>query len=144
MYNEAVLSRILIYGVLFVAVSTPAFAQSRTILVFPFENQTVDRNIDWLGEGLPELIFSRLSSERDLYVFDREERISAYERAGIPESVSISRATAIKLGWDHVHKALRLTKPFYDRFTPAIAVSDFALKEGDLDRALDFLAVCHG
>jgi len=50
---------------------------------------------------------------------------------------------AIKLGWDHVHKALRLTKPFYDRFTPAIAASDFRLREGDLDRALDFLAVCH-
>jgi hypothetical protein len=50
---------------------------------------------------------------------------------------------AIKLGWDSVHKRLRLTKPFYDRFTPAIAASDFSLREGDLDRALDFLAVCH-
>ena len=50
---------------------------------------------------------------------------------------------AIKLGWDTVHKRLHLTKPFYDRFTPAIAASDFRLREGDLDRALDFLAVCH-
>jgi len=48
-----------------------------------------------------------------------------------------------KLGWDRIHKALRLTKPFYDRFTPAIAATDFALRESDLDRALDFLAVCH-
>jgi SAM-dependent methyltransferase len=51
---------------------------------------------------------------------------------------------AIKLGWDAVHGRLGLTKPFYDRFTPAIAASDFALRERDLDRALDFLAVCHG
>ncbi|HEX3609069.1 MAG TPA: class I SAM-dependent methyltransferase [Solirubrobacterales bacterium] len=50
---------------------------------------------------------------------------------------------AIKLGWDRVHNALHLTKPFYDRFTPAIAASDFTLKAADLDRALDFLAVCH-
>jgi 2-polyprenyl-3-methyl-5-hydroxy-6-metoxy-1,4-benzoquinol methylase len=50
---------------------------------------------------------------------------------------------AIELGWDRVHKALRLTKPFYDRFTPAISAADFRLKEGDMDRALDFLAVCH-
>ncbi len=50
---------------------------------------------------------------------------------------------AIELGWDRVHKSLRLTKPFYDRFTPAIGASDFALRQGDLDRALDFLAVCH-
>jgi SAM-dependent methyltransferase len=49
---------------------------------------------------------------------------------------------AIKLGWDSVHNRLGLTKPFYDRFTPAIAASDFRLHEGDLDRALDFLAVC--
>jgi SAM-dependent methyltransferase len=50
---------------------------------------------------------------------------------------------AIKLGWDPVHKRLHLTKPFYDRFTPAIAASDFSLRQGNLDRALDFLAVCH-
>jgi SAM-dependent methyltransferase len=51
---------------------------------------------------------------------------------------------ALGLGWDRVHKALRLTKPFYDRFTPAIAASDFRLGREGLDRALDFLAVCHG
>jgi SAM-dependent methyltransferase len=50
---------------------------------------------------------------------------------------------ALKLGWDRAHKALRLTKPFYDRFTPAISASDFSLGQGGLDRALDFLAVCH-
>jgi SAM-dependent methyltransferase len=49
---------------------------------------------------------------------------------------------AIRLGWDAVHKRLGITKPFYDRFTPAIAASDFALRPGRLDRALDFLAVC--
>jgi SAM-dependent methyltransferase len=50
---------------------------------------------------------------------------------------------AIRLGWDRVHEALRLTKPFYDRFTPAISAADFRLGRGELDRALDFLAVCH-
>jgi 2-polyprenyl-3-methyl-5-hydroxy-6-metoxy-1,4-benzoquinol methylase len=50
---------------------------------------------------------------------------------------------ALRLGWDRVHAALHLTKPFYDRFTPAISSADFALREGGLDRALDFLAVCH-
>jgi 2-polyprenyl-3-methyl-5-hydroxy-6-metoxy-1,4-benzoquinol methylase len=50
---------------------------------------------------------------------------------------------AIKLGWDTVHKRLHLTEPFYDRFTPAIAASDFSLRQGNLDRALDFVAVCH-
>jgi SAM-dependent methyltransferase len=49
---------------------------------------------------------------------------------------------ALTFGWDRVHRALGLTRAFYDRFTPAIAASDFALRSGDLDRALDFLAVC--
>jgi SAM-dependent methyltransferase len=50
---------------------------------------------------------------------------------------------AIRIGWDHVHRALHLTGPFYDRFVPAIDARDFRLRAGDLDRALDFLAVCH-
>jgi SAM-dependent methyltransferase len=49
---------------------------------------------------------------------------------------------ALRLGWDAVHPRLHLTKPFYDRFTPAIASSDFVLRPYGLDRALDFLAVC--
>jgi SAM-dependent methyltransferase len=44
-------------------------------------------------------------------------------------------------GWDTVHAKLGVTKPFYDRFTPAISVRDFALREQGLERALDFLAV---
>lgn len=48
---------------------------------------------------------------------------------------------ALRLGWDAVHGRLGLTKPFYDRFTPAISARDFALRGGDLDRALDFVAV---
>jgi 2-polyprenyl-3-methyl-5-hydroxy-6-metoxy-1,4-benzoquinol methylase len=50
---------------------------------------------------------------------------------------------AIRLGWDAVHKKLGLTKPFYDRFTPAITSGDFSLKTKNLDAALDFIAMCH-
>jgi 2-polyprenyl-3-methyl-5-hydroxy-6-metoxy-1,4-benzoquinol methylase len=52
---------------------------------------------------------------------------------------------ALRLGWDAVHPRLGVTKTFYDRFTPAIAASDFVLRpcgQADLDRALDFVAVC--
>jgi SAM-dependent methyltransferase len=50
---------------------------------------------------------------------------------------------AIRLGWDRVHPALGLTRPFYSRFVPAISSRDFALRRAGLERALDFLAVCH-
>jgi SAM-dependent methyltransferase len=46
-----------------------------------------------------------------------------------------------RLGWDRIHRALHLTQPFYDRFTPAISARDFALRRGGLDRSLDLLAV---
>ena len=49
---------------------------------------------------------------------------------------------ALACGWDAVHARLRITKPFYDRFTPAIGSRDFALRPAGLDGALDFLAVC--
>jgi hypothetical protein len=48
---------------------------------------------------------------------------------------------ALRGGWDRVHAALGITKAFYDRFTPAIAAHDFALRRGGLERALDFVAV---
>jgi SAM-dependent methyltransferase len=54
---------------------------------------------------------------------------------------------ALRLGWDAVHARLGVTRPFYDRFTPAIAASDFALASAgrrSVEGALDFLAVCSG
>jgi hypothetical protein len=44
--------------------------------------------------------------------------------------------------WDDIHPRIGVTKRFYDRFIPALSVRDFALRDGDLDRALDFVAVC--
>jgi SAM-dependent methyltransferase len=49
---------------------------------------------------------------------------------------------ALRLGWDAVHPALHITRPFYDRFVPDISAQDFALRPRRLDSALDFLAVC--
>jgi SAM-dependent methyltransferase len=49
---------------------------------------------------------------------------------------------AIRAGWDRLHAALRITKPFYDRFVPAIRARDFRLRPDDLERALDFVAIC--
>jgi len=52
---------------------------------------------------------------------------------------------ALRAGWDAIHPRLGLTRRFYDWFTPAIAAQDFALRpaaRADLDKALDFIAVC--
>ncbi len=52
---------------------------------------------------------------------------------------------ALRFGWDRIHQRLGVTKPFYDRFTPAISERDFVLRQeskgAELDRSLDLLAV---
>ena len=54
--------------------------------------------------------------------FDRVELLGLFHARKLR-----AHELALKLGWDPVHKRLGLTKPFYDRFTPAIAASDFRL-----------------
>jgi 2-polyprenyl-3-methyl-5-hydroxy-6-metoxy-1,4-benzoquinol methylase len=52
---------------------------------------------------------------------------------------------ALRLGWDQAHSRLGLTERFYGWFTPAISTADFVLRprgQADLNRALDFVAVC--
>jgi 2-polyprenyl-3-methyl-5-hydroxy-6-metoxy-1,4-benzoquinol methylase len=66
----------------------------------------------------------------DLYGLFHARKLAAHQ-------VAIER-----LGWDAIHARLRITKPFYDRFVPAISARDFALRsDRDLAGALDLVAV---
>ena len=79
--------------------------------------------------GVPRRCASGTSASVDLLGLFHARKLRAHQWA-------IEHA-----GWDAIHAKLGFTKPFYDRFTPAISVRDFALRRGNLDRALDFLAV---
>ncbi len=70
--------------------------------------------------------------------FDRVELLGLFHAGKLR-----AHELAIKAGWDTIHKKLGLTERFYDRFTPSIEASDFSLRNRKLDKALDFLAVCH-
>ncbi len=95
------LRQILTAVIVLLLASTLAAAETDTVLVFPFENQSTERNLDWIGEGIAELIIERLQSEPNLYVFQRDERLAGFDKLGIPDSANVSRATAMKLGWDN-------------------------------------------
>jgi tetratricopeptide (TPR) repeat protein/TolB-like protein len=100
-YNHGVMRRIVLYlAVMFVAIGVVR-ADSSTVLVFPFENLSNDRTLEWIGEGISELIIERLQPEPGVYVFSREERLGGYEKLSIPETAVLSRATAMKLGLDN-------------------------------------------
>jgi tetratricopeptide (TPR) repeat protein len=83
------------------AATTAARADSSTVLIFPFENLSNDRTLDWIGEGISELIIGRLQPEPGVYAFSRDERLAAYERLNIPQTAIITRASALKLAWDN-------------------------------------------
>ena len=69
--------------------------------------------------------------------FDRVELLGLFHARRLR-----AHELALRLGWDRIHPAARLTKPFYDRFIPAISSSDFKLSAKSLERALDFVGVC--
>jgi SAM-dependent methyltransferase len=69
-------------------------------------------------------------------VFDRVELLGLFHAR-----VLRAHELALRAGWDRVHSRLGITRPFYDRFTPAISARDFALRSGPLENALDFIAV---
>jgi SAM-dependent methyltransferase len=72
-----------------------------------------------------------------------EEAFEAVELLGLFHARKLrAHELALRLGWDRIHPALGLTRRFYDWFVPAIGERDFGLREGPLDRALDFLSIC--
>ncbi len=78
-----------------------AFSQSVTttghlLVVFPFANNSNAPGLQWIGEAFPELLGQRLSSPT-LYVVPREDRMLAYDRAGIPAGVYPSRAALYRI-----------------------------------------------
>jgi tetratricopeptide (TPR) repeat protein/TolB-like protein len=62
----------------------------------PFENASGAPGLQWISEAFPELLSQRLSSPT-LYPLTRDDRLRAYDRAGIPVEVLPSRATIYRL-----------------------------------------------
>ena len=65
-------------------------------LVFPFENHGAGERLDWLSEGLEELVVRSLEVSAQ-GVYTREERAAELERYGLPAGAKLSRATMLRL-----------------------------------------------
>jgi tetratricopeptide (TPR) repeat protein len=76
-----------------------------TLLVMPFDNHSKVMGLDWIGEACPELLSQRMASPK-VNVVTRDNRIFAFDRAGVPAAVHPSRATVFnvseQLGADYV------------------------------------------
>ena len=76
-----------------------------TLLIMPFENHSKVVGADWISEACPEVLSQRMSSPK-VYVIDRDDRVFAFDHAGVPVVVRPSRATTFRvaeqMGADYV------------------------------------------
>ena len=102
-YNAGILKllRTLAFTALVLALAALAQAQTapssaHTLLVLPFENDSQAPGLEWISESFPELLGERMTSLR-LYVVARQDRDSAFDRAGLPQNARLSRATLYRI-----------------------------------------------
>jgi tetratricopeptide (TPR) repeat protein len=74
---------------------THLLAQVQLGAVLPFENETKDASLDWIGESFAEMLSSELNSSR-LMMIDRRERAAAFDSLGVPDTRILSIATVYK------------------------------------------------
>src|SRR5262249_10270006 len=63
---------------------------TQILLILPFENVSSAPGIDWVGESFPEVIGNRTNST-PLFIINRDDRLYAFDRLGIPASAKPSR-----------------------------------------------------
>lgn len=78
------------------AQTRPAIPAARTLVVLPFENTSKAPGLEWISESFPEILGKRLASPL-LYIVSREDRSYAFDRAGVPANLHLSRATLYRI-----------------------------------------------
>lgn len=78
------------------AAAQSAATASKMLLVVPFENISNVPGLEWIGEAFPEILSQRMSS-RSLYVVGRDDRLRAFDQAGLPVGLHPSRATLFRI-----------------------------------------------
>ncbi|MGH9353072.1 MAG: hypothetical protein ACRD2G_13090, partial [Terriglobia bacterium] len=77
---------------LVVAPALAAAPQTRTILVFPFENRSASADLGWISEAFAQVLSTRLAGP-GRFVLGREERNGAYKQLGVPPDTPLTLAS---------------------------------------------------
>ena len=67
----------------------------KSVLIAPFENVSKAPGIEWIGESFPEVVGQRLGA--DLQPMSRNDRLHAFDRAGMPSGLHPARATMFRI-----------------------------------------------
>jgi tetratricopeptide (TPR) repeat protein len=87
---------LLTLAVILCACAIAAARQTRTILVFPFENRSASADVGWISEAFAEVLARRLAAPERL-VLNRDELNQAYQQYGIPPNSTLTLATEYKV-----------------------------------------------
>jgi tetratricopeptide (TPR) repeat protein len=69
---------------------------TRTIVVFPFENRSLQSDLGWISEAFSEILSERLAG-KGRYVLGRDERNAAYAQLGVPPGTVLTLASEYKV-----------------------------------------------
>lgn len=83
----------------------------RSVAVLYFENQSGNKDLDWLRQGLADMLISRLSQSRDVSVLGRLELGSLFDRLDISRNNPIRWEDAVHVA-DKSHAELAILGSF--------------------------------
>jgi tetratricopeptide (TPR) repeat protein len=72
----------------------------KSLLIAPLENVSKAPGIEWIGESFPEVLGQRLIGVKGqgvVQVMSRNDRLHAFDRAGMPSGLHPSRATLFRI-----------------------------------------------
>src|SRR5262245_44612169 len=105
--------------VIAVAVTAPTWAAPQRYLIFPFENLSSERSLNWLGEALAMSLADRFEL-LGMRAAPRAERLDAQDVLGLPGGTALTLASQMKLAG--AVRATRLVTGTY-KFDPANGVT---------------------
>lgn len=148
--------RSLILCALVTLAALPSLAQSEPaneadwdghlVWVLPFENNSAQPGLDWIGASFPDILNARLSSAGFLTI-RREDRRYAMQHLGLPADFHPTQATAYRIGQtldaDYVvfgsytvaNSRIRATARVLDMHGPSMGAA--LVEEGNLDQLIN-------
>src|SRR6185295_9745798 len=79
------------------SVTLPQTAGKRSVAVMFFDNQSGSADLDWLREGLADMLITDLSRSKNLTLLSRQQLHTLLERAGHPPSEKIRIEEALEI-----------------------------------------------
>jgi tetratricopeptide (TPR) repeat protein/DNA-binding winged helix-turn-helix (wHTH) protein len=122
-------------------VTLPQVVGRKAVAVIYFDNQSANADLDWLRQGLPDMIITGMSRSKKLTVLSRQQLHELFERTGrrpaekitLEEALDIarhSRAEAIVMGsFARLGETIRIEAQIHEAQTGQLVASEFIVAD---------------